>query len=52
MYVTDETGEVLGAAQWNVYEENPYAKEVAMLTPYWQPEGTSNFLLAVTALRS
>lgn len=45
MYVRDEvTGEVLGAAQWNIHEENPYAKEVEILTPYWQPEGPSNVL--------
>jgi hypothetical protein len=40
IYVTDEeTGSVIGGAQWNIYKENPYAKETAMLTPYWIPEG-------------
>jgi hypothetical protein len=40
-YVKDEkTGDVVGGAQWNIYEQNPYAKETTMLTPYWQPEGT------------
>ncbi|KAE9364503.1 hypothetical protein N431DRAFT_421531 [Stipitochalara longipes BDJ] len=40
IYVTDvETGDVIGGAQWNIYEENPYAEETAMLTPYWLPEG-------------
>lgn len=34
------TGEVLGGAQWNVHEENPYAKEAEKLTPYWYPDGT------------
>jgi hypothetical protein len=40
IYVTDEeTGSVIGGAQWNIYKENPYVKETAMLTPYWIPEG-------------
>jgi hypothetical protein len=40
IYVTEaETGTVIGGAQWNIYEENPYAKETSMLTPYWLSEG-------------
>ena len=51
IYVTDEeTGDVIGGAQWNIYEENPYATETAMLTPYWIPEGAMKRLAAVAAL--
>ncbi|KAI1416838.1 acyl-CoA N-acyltransferase [Hypoxylon sp. FL1857] len=40
LYVTDEeTGDVVGGIQWNLYETNPYAKEQPALTAYWFPEG-------------
>ncbi len=43
----EETGDVIGGAQWNIYKENPHASEAAMLTPYWLPEGIFNDMLAV-----
>jgi hypothetical protein len=50
IYVTDvETGCVIGGAQWNIYKENPYAKEESMLTPYWLSEGILKDLSAVMA---
>lgn len=40
LYVTDEeTGEVIGGAQWFVYRTNPYAVEQPMRTAYWLPDG-------------
>jgi hypothetical protein len=51
IYVTDvETGCVIGGAQWNIYKENPYAKETAMLTPYWLPEGILKDLIALAVI--
>ena len=53
IYVTDaETGCVIGGAQWNIYKDNPYAKEESMLTPYWLPEGILEDVLAVMALQT
>jgi hypothetical protein len=50
IYVTDEeTGDVIGGAQWNIYKEDPSAEEKPMLTPYWLPEGKWNDTLAVIA---
>ena len=40
IYVTDtSTGEVVGATQWNIYEENPYATLPPPTTAYWIEEG-------------
>ncbi|KAI1313259.1 hypothetical protein F5Y03DRAFT_160286 [Xylaria venustula] len=40
IYVTDESsGDVVGAAQWNIYKENPYANGPPELKAYWFPEG-------------
>ncbi|KUJ24598.1 uncharacterized protein LY89DRAFT_776679 [Mollisia scopiformis] len=40
IYVTDEeTGEVIAGTQWNIFEQNPYAKEAEPMAPYWLPEG-------------
>ncbi|KAI0179649.1 hypothetical protein GGR52DRAFT_207889 [Hypoxylon sp. FL1284] len=40
LYVTDEdSGDVVGAMQWNIYEENPYATEKPPLTAYWITDG-------------
>ncbi|KAI1134394.1 hypothetical protein F5Y05DRAFT_398628 [Hypoxylon sp. FL0543] len=40
LYVTDEeTGDVVGGIQWNIYGTDPYAKEQPPLTAYWFPEG-------------
>jgi hypothetical protein len=51
LYVEDEeTGSVIAGAQWNIYEESPYAKESEMLTPYWEPEGIWGNTVAVAAV--
>ncbi|KAI1767158.1 hypothetical protein GGR53DRAFT_463675 [Hypoxylon sp. FL1150] len=40
LYVTDEeTGQVVGGAQWFIYKTNPYAVEQPMRTAYWLPDG-------------
>ncbi|GAW20530.1 hypothetical protein ANO14919_100380 [Xylariales sp. No.14919] len=40
VYITDESsGDVVGAAQWNIYKENPYANGPPELKAYWLPEG-------------
>lgn len=40
VYVTDEeTGKVIGGAEWNFYETNPYVAEQPTLTASWLPEG-------------
>lgn len=40
LYVTDdETGAVVGGAQWNVHRTNPFAVEKPTKTAYWLPEG-------------
>ncbi|KAG9233490.1 hypothetical protein BJ875DRAFT_378512 [Amylocarpus encephaloides] len=39
LYVTDEaTGQVVGAMEWNIYEENPYADGVPDFPADWWPE--------------
>lgn len=39
--VTDtESGEVAGAAQWKIFEDDPYSrKEQKAMSAYWYPEG-------------
>lgn len=40
IYATDDdTGEVVGALGWNVYEKNPYEDGVPEIIPEWWPEG-------------
>lgn len=40
LYVTDdETGQVIGGAQWIVHRTNPYVVEQPVKTAYWLPEG-------------
>jgi hypothetical protein len=40
VYVTDEeTGECVGAMEWNFYEENPYAQGVPEMIADWWEEG-------------
>ena len=34
-----DTGKTVGAALWNVYESDPFAKPSPALTAYWWPEG-------------
>ncbi|KAI8631241.1 hypothetical protein F5Y19DRAFT_25181 [Xylariaceae sp. FL1651] len=42
VYITDESsGDVVGAAQWNIYKENPYANGPPELKAYWLPGGKS-----------
>ena len=39
-YVEDEdSGEIVGGAQWHVYEKNPFEGEQNALEAYWWPEG-------------
>lgn len=40
LYVqNDETGEVVGGAQWHVHETNPFEEAQPKLEAYWWPEG-------------
>ncbi|KAF3004668.1 hypothetical protein E8E14_001849 [Neopestalotiopsis sp. 37M] len=40
LYVVDEdSGKVVGGAQWNVHQSNPYAVAQPMRTAYWLPDG-------------
>lgn len=40
LYVIDEdSGDVVGGMQWNIYNTNPYATEQSPLTAYWFPDG-------------
>ena len=35
----DQTGEVVGGAQWHVHEKNPFEEEGEKMDAYWWPEG-------------
>ncbi|KAI4231319.1 MAG: hypothetical protein L6R40_007764 [Gallowayella cf. fulva] len=37
--VDSESGQVVGAAQWNIYRENPYLNGVEHTDAFWWPEG-------------
>ena len=40
IYVTDtETGQIIGATQWNVFKENPYLEPKPPMAAYWIEEG-------------
>ncbi|PQE05324.1 hypothetical protein CJF31_00008844 [Rutstroemia sp. NJR-2017a BVV2] len=39
IYVSDTSGKVLGAMQWNIHEKNPYEQGAPKLPAYWWPEG-------------
>lgn len=40
LYVEDdETGEVIGGAQWHIHEKNPFEGPQPKLEAYWWPEG-------------
>lgn len=43
LYVLDEeSGQVLGGAQWNIHRTNPYEVPQPMRTAYWLPDGKSS----------
>lgn len=40
LYVVDEeSSQVLGGAQWNIHQTNPYEVPQPMRTAYWLPDG-------------
>lgn len=42
IYVTDtETGQVIGGAQWNIFEKNPYLESKPPMAAYWIQEGNA-----------
>jgi hypothetical protein len=41
IYVEEtETGQIIGATQWNIYEKNPYAEAKPPMAAYWIEEGS------------
>ncbi|KAL8708173.1 MAG: hypothetical protein Q9220_006934 [cf. Caloplaca sp. 1 TL-2023] len=42
-----ETDQVIGGAQWNVYQDNPYVDGMEPLEPYWWPEGEARAYISM-----